>query len=160
LSNAKLDIVEKVDIKNKSGLSQLLGSSIKYIRMLNSMELTEPVIEFRLVFFLKGIKPILNEVPNKDVGISAVNIIQTTFDIFGYSLSEEECFLLYALKDMGKFKVKDSKLFSDLENEWGGYPQFKMEKQEFKHALNELKNIKIIDVRRGAVVVVDQVTFQ
>lgn len=152
MNNFKEEILEQIDIRNKNGLSILLGSSMKHHRTLNSMDLAEPALEFKLQNFLKGLKPILNEIPQSKISDVAVQILKVTFDVFDYELSKEECFVLYALRDLGKFRMKDSKLLIDLEKQWEEYPEYRVDKEELKYILKELKNIKIIEFRRGAII--------
>ncbi len=160
MMNAKQEILEKLDIKNKAGLSQLLDNSTTIVRSLNQMTLPTPVMEFKISRFLKGLKPILNEVGHKEVGSVATQILKTTFAEFGLELSEQECFVLFQLRDLGKFRIKDSKLFSDLEKEWNINPEFKVEKAEFKYVLYELKSVKLIDIRRGSITLTEQIIVE
>lgn len=160
MSSMKQHILDKVAINNTTGLSQLLSQTMTTMRMLNNMPLPEPVVELKIHRFLKGLKPILSEVNNKQVGKQAVEIIQASFEAFGIELSPAECFVIFQLRDLGKFRIKDSKLYSDLEKEWGTHPELRIDKSQFKYTLYELKNIKVIDVRRGSVTLSEQIIIE
>ncbi len=157
--NYKQLILEEIDIKNTSGLSILIDNSTTVLRMLNSMELDNPVLEFRVPKFLKGLKALLNEVPANKIPEVVVHILQTCFKHLGIELTDQECFVLYQLRDLGKFRLKDAKLLQDLEKQFGQFPQYKVDKTELKHVLYELKAIKLIDVRRGSITLTEQITI-
>lgn len=157
MSTLKEQIIERLEIKNEVGLSHLLTNCMVVHKMLNNMVLDNPVTEFKIPKFLQGIKPILNEVSKKEFMLNVVEIIKIVFDSFDYELSDEEIFILYSLRDLGRFKIKDSKLLSDLEKEYSQYPAYKVEKAEFKQILRELKNVGLIDLRRGAIMLSERV---
>lgn len=159
MSNYQTDILERLDIKNKAALSHLLSQSLTTHRRLNSVDLAEPVSVFKMPAFLKGVNSLLTEVPKKMMPHKAVEILFTCFEIFGYDVSKQECFLLYNLRDLGKFRIKDQKLFTELEAQWGEFQEYRVEKSDFKVMLRELKNIKFIEMRRGAITLVEQVVL-
>jgi len=153
--NYKQEILERIELGNETGLAHLIQNSMTVRRMLNGMTLIEPRVEFKLQTFFQGLKPILNEIPKKESTRKAIEIIQVTFDVFGFELSLEECAVLYELKELGKFRIKDDKLLADLETAWNDTPELRVGKAEFRQILKDLKNTKIIDLRRHAITLPD-----
>ena len=147
----KSAVLEEVAIKNEVKLSHLLANSIKQIRMINNVMLGTPVLELKLQIFLKGIELVLSEVSKKEKMELILKIMVVTFSKIGFEISDKEAFVLYEIRDLGKFRLKDSKLFSDLEKSWNASPDYRVDKSEFKVIINELKNIKFIDTRRGSI---------
>ena len=144
-------ILDKIELKNTTALSQLITQNFRTQRMLNSMDLDNPATELRFQHFLRGLRQLVSEYKIKEGMDVMITIIETTFDAWGYEISRQECFLLYHLKDLGKFRIKDDKYFSQMEEQWATFKDYKMEKDEFKQSLKDLKNIKFIDLRRGAI---------
>ena len=75
----------------------------------------------------------------------------TIFDEFDINVSPEEAFIIFNLKDLGKFRTKDKKLLNDLKGFWGTHKEYALEDSDFNETLRELKNVGLIDFRRGAI---------
>jgi hypothetical protein len=160
VSTLKEEILEQLQLKNEVGLSQLLQNCMTLHRMLNNIPLDNPVTEFKIPKFLLGIKPILNEVPKRDFTTTAIRIIKIVFDKFDYELSDKEILALYEIRGLGKFKKKDSVLLEELNKEYSGQADYTYEKYELRDILKELKNIGLIDFRRGAIMISDRVMLE
>lgn len=144
-------ILDQIEIKNTTALSQLLTQNLRTLRMLNGMEIENPVTEFKVQHFLRGLKPLVSEYKAKEGMDIIVSLIEIVLKQWGYEMSRPECFVIYQLKDLGKFRIKDDKLFTQLQSEWSQYKDYSMDSEEFKQSLKDLKNIKFIDLRRGAI---------
>ena len=147
----KEKILEKIELKSTVSLSQLITKNFKTERMLNSMELATPVTIFRIQHFLRGLSSIVSEFKKQEAMSAIVKIIQTVFEQWEYEFTEQECFVIYHLKDLGKFRLKDDKFYTQLENEWSTFSIYRMDKSEFEQSLKDLKNLKVIDLRRGTI---------
>ncbi len=147
----KTAVLEEIELKQENKLSHLYTNSLKSLGMLNNMKLDTPVLEFKLQIFLKGLESVINEVPKKEKMNTIVKIMQITFEKLGYEVEPNEAYVLYQIRDLGRFRLKDDKLWKDLEKSWGEHPQFRFEKSDYKVILNGLKNIRFIDTRRGSI---------
>ena len=148
----KQNILDKVELKNTVGLSQLITRNIKTTSILNSIELDTPVTEIRIQHFLRGLKPLVSEFKQKQAMDAIVTVIETLFETWGYEFSRGECFLIYHLKDLGKFRLKDDKFFTQLEGEWKQHKDYVLDQSEFKQSLKDLKNLKFLEYRRGTII--------
>lgn len=66
-----------------------------------------------------------------------------------FELEESEAFLLFQLRQLGKFRKKESDLHNELKKLWKQYPEYEMENQEFSRSLKNLMREKFIEYRRG-----------
>lgn len=148
----KAEILEVVPLKNVTGLSVLITENLKTQRELNSMELEKPVVELRIQHFLRGLRPLVSEYKKKEAMEAITKIISTLFGIWDYDFTESESFVLHHLRDMGKFRIKDDKLYAQLQSEWGEYKEYFLEKNEFKQVLKDFKNLKLLEYRKGTVI--------
>lgn len=155
--NLKEEIIEQLELKNETHVSHLITNSFTTHKLLNNMLLEKPRTEFKIPKFLLGIKPIVNEIPKRDIMDKTVQLIVLVLEKIGIELSPEEAFVLYQLKDLGKFRLKDSKLFQDLEKEYSTHSAFRVEKSEFKQILIELKNVGLIELRKGSIMLSERV---
>ena len=156
--NLKDIILAEVEISKESALSQLLSQSITILRMLDNIPLPSPATELKTQKFLKGLALIVNDKNKNEKIDSIIKIIQVSLSEFDIELSEEESIVYYSLRDQGRFKVKDEKLFSQFRDEFGFYKNLEIEKREFQDILKELKNVGLIDYRRGTVTLGERVT--
>ena len=153
------EILGDIQLKNQAKFSKLLSQCMVLQRMLNSMDLDNPVYEFKIQKFFKELPPLLSEYPRKERMSLILELSQNIFKHFGYELSLSECFVLFELREIGKFRLKDDKFFATLDKSWQEYSDYRLDKDEFKYALKELKNIKLIDLRRGAIMMSPEVVL-
>lgn len=151
MSNIKAEILDKIDLKKDKALSWLLDDCINTRTALNTMPGEEGVFEFKYQKFLKEYAASLNGVSKSDFNKTAVDILVTIFDEFDINVSPEEAFIIFNLKDLGKFRTKDKKLLNDLKGFWGTHKEYALEDSDFNETLRELKNVGLIDFRRGAI---------
>jgi len=156
----KEEILENIELANKDALSKLIDNNVTILRTLNQMPLPEPIAEFKVMKFLKEMEPVLNQVAAKQKPTIASDIIRLTLEQFGVSLDEKESFVLFQLRDLGRFRIKDDKLFKDLEKQWGQFPSYRVEKSEFKYVLYELKKVGLIEIRRGTITLSEQIVSE
>ncbi len=151
MKNLKQDIVDQLMLSNEMQVSHLISNSFTVHKLLNNMAFQKPVTDFKIPKFLLGIKAVLNEVPKAQIMDKTIDLILLVLDQLDYEISREEAFVLYSLKDLGRFRMKDSKLFSDLESLYSTHPSYRLDKSDFKDVLKELKNVGLIELRRGAI---------
>ncbi len=137
------------DIGESKAVESLLAKSFVEHRRLNSTDLAQAQVEFRHIFFLNGLKEVVNHIPKKEKIPKIINLILLTFASVNFVLDEKEAFVLYHLRDLGKFRLKDEKLFHKLEESMHLHPEYKLELTELRNILKELKNIKLLNYRRG-----------
>lgn len=138
-------IIEKVDLKNSVNFGYLIKNSIKLIEESNSL------IEFKLDRFFQGSGVITNECGKAhtyDVGVLTLKVI---FEELHLDISDNECFILFHLRGLGKFKVKESKLLQELKVLWAQYPKYKLTDSELSSALKDLSNSDFISYRKSTV---------
>ena len=155
--NIKEKIIEQLEIKNTQALSVLLTESLTVHKMLNNRPLPSPATELKIGKFLKGIHLVFNDKAKQEKILSIITMIQIVFGEFDIELSQEEALVFYSLKDQGRFRVKDDKLYSQLCDEYGYIKDIQIDKSEFKDILKELKNVGLIDLRRGTVTLGERV---
>jgi hypothetical protein len=151
MSNIKANILEKLELKNEKSLSWLLDECINRKTALNKVPGEEDTFEFRYQKFLKGMDTILNGQGKNNAPHVAVKILITVMEEFKIDISEEEAFIIYNLRDLGKFKEKDKKLFGNLKGQWGSLKAYALEETEFNETLRELKNVGLLELRKGAI---------
>jgi hypothetical protein len=151
MSNIKLNILEKVELKSEKALSWLLDDCMNRRTVLNTMPGMENTFEFKYQKFLKGIDVALNGVPKSEVSQTAVKVLCAVFEEFEIDVTEPEAFIIYTIRDLGKFRTKDKKLLPELKGYWGTLKEYTLDDSEFAVTLRELKNVGLIDFRRGAI---------
>lgn len=156
----KEKILEKIEIKNEMALSTLLNKNLTLQRNLNSMTLEKPVVEFKIQHFLRGLDSIVSEMKKQDAMEAKMLIIQTLFENWDYSLSLPECFVIYQLRDLGKFRLKDDKFMQQLTPLWQSFPDYELDKTELKQSLKDLKNLKVLDYRKGTIIFVSSMILR
>ena len=109
----------------------------------------EDNVLFKTEVFLKGFKPFENSLGKGHSYAAAAKLLQITLDEIGIDIEPEECFILYHLRDLGKFRLREDKLYDELKPLWVHYHQFKIEKEDFTYTLKQLMRAKFIDYRRG-----------
>ena len=144
-------VLNGIVLKNEQKFMSHLNQCLTSIKRLNSMEVDHAVYELQIQKFLRGLGPLLSEFKNKDRMSIIINLIKNLFAFYEYELEPEECYILYHLKDLGKFRIKDDTLFNDLQKSWKEFPDYELEKSDFKDAVKGLKNVKLIDSRKGSI---------
>ena len=69
----------------------------------------------------------------------------------GVELDKEECFILFHIRDIGKFRLKEAKLKSEMTILWREYKEYALCDQDFSYALKSLMKKKFIEYRRGSI---------
>ena len=104
---------------------------------------------FRIQDFFKGFTPFINEHGKDKKYEAGVEVLNLIFEELELEIDKEECFMIFHLRDLGKFRKKESDFLKELKGLWGTYKDYKLDDLEFSHALRNLRNNKIIKYRKG-----------
>jgi len=144
------NIVTKANFKNKDAFKAFVSKCLHFSN--DSSKSTYAVFEnmvFKVDTFFKEFSPFKNEFGRDKIYEAGVEAFSCIFDELGIDLSKEECFLLYHLRDVGKFRVKESVFLEEVKALWKKYPDYELNPQDFSYGLKELMRAKLIDYRRG-----------
>jgi hypothetical protein len=144
------NIVEKVNFSKKQLFGEFLA---KCIHVSNDSTKSTYAIHDNMAFliseFFKGFSSFQNEYGKDKKYLAGVEALMAICEELGVDIDKEECFIMYHLRDLGKFRMKESKLFDELKIEWQRHKEFTLEKVDFSYALKSLMKKKFIDYRRG-----------
>lgn len=154
-------IIERVGFKESVKFGVLLKKCIRpSTDTEKSTYATEENIIFHMDKFFKGFPPYLIEfgrAKKYESGVVALNVIS---DELGLELDKEECFILFHIRDIGKFRVKEIKLKQELTILWREYKEYALCDQDFSYALKSLMKKKFIEYRRGSIQLNPNVVFR
>ncbi len=144
-------ICENVEYKNADKFRDLLYKNLK---VSDEAEKSTYAVHDNLIFkfsdFFAGFRDFENELGKDKKYISAINALRAITEELGFEFEDNHLFVLYHLKDLGKFKIRESKLYSDLEKVWNGvYRPYKMEVNDLTYALKDLMRAKFIEYRKA-----------
>ena len=155
------NIVEKVDFSKKQLFGEFLARCISVSN--DSTKSTYAIhdnMSFRLGEFYKGFVSFQNEYGKENKYLAGVDALMAICEELGVDIEKEECFILYHLRDLGKFRMKETKLFDELQKQWQKHKDFELDKQDFSYALRSLMKMKFIDYRRGNLHVNPSIIFR
>ncbi len=147
-------ILEKVELDNKEPFSKFLFKCIK-----QSKEHTAVTQIFRITVFFDGIDKFANTLPKDKRFIFGVTTLEAILAQLGFKIEPEEAFVLYYLRELGKFKIKDSKLFEQLKTPWGQYKAYVLTEQDFSLTIRALRRMALIEYRRGSLNLKQNITI-
>ena len=144
------NIVDKIEFSKKQLFGEMLAKCLHYSG--DSSESTYAVhknVVFKLDTFFKSFSSFINEFGKDKKYLAGVHALSIICEELAIDIDDEECFILFHLRDLGKFRMKESKLHTELKALWKTYPEFELGDQDFSHALKSLMRKKFIDYRRG-----------
>lgn len=145
-------IIEKINFKRKDEFSDLLNKSMYSLS--ETAEEAHPnydTIMLKIDVFFKGFDTFHNEFGKDKKYESGVEALSVMFEELGVEIEKTECFIIFHLKDLGKFRIKETKLHNELKSAWGQYKHYKLEDGDFSYALKSLMRKKLIYYRRGTI---------
>ena len=146
------NIIERVNFEKKDNFSRFLYACIKDSHdTAKSTYAIHNNILFKTAVFFEGLAKVSNEVPKEKKLLLGVETLVIVFDELGIEIEKEDAFILFHLRDLGKFKIKDKKLLAQLKGPWGQYKEFALEDADFSHSLKGLRKAGIINYRKGSV---------
>lgn len=151
-----LNIVDAVDFKKRDDLISFLQNCIcKFDRKEEEdRESTRPFesVVFKLDYFYKHFSKFHNEFGKDKVYVAAVTILIAIADEIKIELDKYDLFILYHLRNQGKFRLREDKLLEELKKLWA-LPQYKEyainNNQDFAASIRALRDTKAINYRRG-----------
>lgn len=155
------NIIENISFEKKDEFKLLLERCIHVSNDSSNDELLEnPNLIFKLDTFFKGF-PLFINAKGKDKKYEAgVEALMVICEQLGIDISKEECFILFHIRELGKFRIREEKLFKELEELWPRYKAYKLEPQYFSFALKDLMRKKLIGYRRGNVTFIPSVLIR
>lgn len=139
-------ILDKVQLDNKEPFSKFLYKCIK-----QSKEHTSITQIFRINVFFEGIGKFANTLPKDKRLLFGVTTLEAILSTLGFLIEPEEAFVLYHLRDLGKFKIKDDKLFEQLKEPWGLNKEYVLTTQDFSLTIKALRHMGLIEYRKGSI---------
>lgn len=144
------NIVEKVNFSKKQLFGEFLARCIHISN--DSTKSTYAIHDnmgFRISEFFKGFSSFQNEYGKDKKYLAGVEALMAICEELGVDIDKEECFIMYHLRDLGKFRMKETKLYDELKLVWQKHKEFELDKQDFSYALKSLMKKKFIEYRRG-----------
>lgn len=117
-------------------------------------------VHFNESKFFKDLSKTLNGIKRSDLYRCGAELFCLIFNTLNVEVTKEECFIFFHLRDLGKFRTKEDKVFNELKGEWGIHKDFKLEKEDFEEAVRELKNHGFIGHRRGTITLSESTVFR
>ena len=155
------NIVVKLPFEKKDKVVQLLSRCIK--ESLDSGKRTTATYENVVVMvepLLDALSKFLNDVPKANklpFGVESVFII---FNELGLEIDQEDAFFIYHLRDLGKFKIRGTKLKQELDILWKEHKEFILTEQEFARTMKVLMRMGILDYRKGNLTLKNEITIR
>lgn len=144
------DIVQQISFENKEEFRTLLYKCIHVSKDSSNLdELENPNIIFKIDTFFKGFPLFINAYGKDKKYLSGVEALMTILTTLGVEVEKEDCFLFFHLRDLGKFRMREEKLYKELLALWPYYKEFKLEPIEFSRSIKDLMRTKLIGYRRG-----------
>lgn len=141
------NIMAKISFSKRQLFEEFLNACLYIVNEPDSNPKYETVM-FRLDLFFKGFSAFINE-RGKDkkyeAGVEALYLICEELDI---NVDEKECFVLFHMRNLGKFKIRESKLYEELLREWQNYKHYKIDDDQFVHSLKNMMRKNLISYRK------------
>ena len=144
------NIVSKSKFSKKQAFETYMNKCLHYFEpMEDQTPRKNKSVIFRMDVFFKDIGTFINELGKDKKYETGATILFIIFEELGLNLDECECFILYHLRDLGKFRKKESTLLSELSSMWGQHKEYKLEGDDFSRAIRSLRDEKVINYRKG-----------
>ena len=146
------DIVEKSFTQKKELFSKLLSKCIYKSKSFATVdEFRFESVIFSVDKLFKGFSPFINELGKDTKYESGVAALSTILEELDIEVDKNECFMLFHMRDLGKFRINEAKLHHELKTLWKKYPHYYLEDIEFSYSLKNLMRKKLINYRRVSV---------
>lgn len=150
------NINEKIDFKKKDEFLQLLQKCIHYFNRAEDADRESArkyrSIVFKLDVFFKEFTPFQTELGKDKIYTAGVKALFAICEELLIELDEKDLFLLFHLRDLGKFRIREDKLLKEVQSLWTlpQYKQFTIDnKQDFAASMRALRDSDAINYRRG-----------
>lgn len=143
-------ILEKVDFTAMDKFEALLRKTITRA-VINEHDPKPHIVNvsFKLSQLLEGLPTFANSKGKEGALVLGTQTFLAITDVLQFELDESEAFLIFHLRKLGKFRKREADLLQELSALWKEYPDYEMSKIEFSRSLKELMRAKLIQYRRG-----------
>lgn len=144
------NIMEKINFKRKDEFFKLLEKSLAIAHEdTKTTYSTHDNMVFRTGVLFAGFSPFHNELGKNKKYESGVEALSVICEELLIEVEKSELFVLFHIRELGKFRKKESDLLKELKSIWGQYPAYKIEDCDFSYALKNLMRLKFIEYRKG-----------
>lgn len=158
------NITEKIGFHKKQAFSQFLKQCIHTYKSKEEDEREQlreyKSVVFKLNIFFNKFSPFIYEFGKDKKYEAGVEALYVVCNELGIEIDKSECFILFHLRDQGKFKIKEAKLLDELKKLWPHYKHYALDDQNFSRALRNLRNERTIDYRKRVLVPVPTVLIR
>lgn len=145
-------ILDKVDVTAKDKFESLLRKTITFAFLPDH----DPkpginVISFKFAQLLEGMERFSQYSDKEKSMIHATKNLLAVLEGLQFEVDESECFLLYQLRKIGKFRKREKELRDELKDLAKTFPQYEQSDGEFSRSLKHLMREKIILYRKGVI---------
>jgi hypothetical protein len=145
------EIIESVDFTAMDKFTELIQKSVTPAFIAGEDNPNMESISLKLGILLEGLSFFANskgkELSMKVGADTLLSIVQA----LQFEMDPEEAFLLFSLRNLGKFRKKESDLHKELKAHWKKFPEYEMGDQDFSHSLKSLMRDKFIQYRKGSI---------
>lgn len=149
LEDVYSDIFEKVDFTAMDKFEALIGKTISRAIIKSEDNPNVVSVSFKCAELFQGITQFANSKGKDQTLILGTETILKVTDALQFELDESEAFILYHIRNLGKFRKREAELLAELKNLWKQFPQFALEDREYSRALKSLMRDKFIQYRKG-----------
>lgn len=144
-------IVEKVSFEKKDKFKKLLQESIRIVRKRDKDKEDSPYesVAFKLDVLFQGFSPFINHFGKDKKYESGVEALSAICEVLELGIDRSECFIIFHIRELGKFRMKESTLLEELRPLWSKYKAYKLEGVDFSYSLKNLMKYKFIAYRKG-----------
>lgn len=145
-------ILDKVDVTAMDKFEGLLRKSITpaFIPDHDPKPGVE-IISFKLGQVLEALDKFSKFNDKDQAMIHGTQNLMAILEGLQFEFDESECFLLYQLRKLGRFRKREKDLSAELKKLWKTFPQFELSDGEFSRALKDLMREKLISYRKGVI---------
>jgi len=144
------NIVEKIPFERKELFRDLIVKSIHVSTDSNkSTYAVDENVIFKMGVFFAGFSHFNNELGRGNIYRAGVAALMVIFEELLVPVDKEECFILFHIRNLGKFRMREADLLKELKEVWPKYKEFEIEGQDFSRALKNLMRLNLIEYRKG-----------
>lgn len=146
------NILDKVDVTAMDKFDGLLRKSITpaFIPDHDPKPGVE-VVSFKLGQLLEGLDKYSKSHDKDQSMIHGSQNLMAVLEGLQFEFDESECFVLYQLRKLGRFRKREKDLLEELKKLWKTFPQYELSDVEFSHALKDLMREKLISYRKRVI---------
>ena len=138
------EITEKSQFTQKDKFAKFLYKCIKI-----SKDYTGSSVLFKINIFFDSLAKMSNSLPKDQKLLAGVETLSIVFDALGFGIEPEEAFVLYHLRDLGKFKIKESKLKEQLAQPWKQHKEYALNDHDYTLTIKALTRMGLIEHKKG-----------